>query len=205
MRRIDTEIEPLTTPPNSSKISLMKLLLLPIVILFLICTPNVHSFVLDRPDGKEVITDEQVRQAAIEKGIISANPDDFDKEKEIESKNTLILWINMNRDDKVSLIDAIKEKFKENGVIIKYPSEYYVNEINGVIYNDMQREEMINPTKKGLGVAFESIALMDGDYDNGGSRVEALREYFGEEQFEYYKENFPEKYEYLLKLDSEAE
>jgi hypothetical protein len=174
-----------------------------ILILLLISAPYAYSFVLKRADGKVVITDEQLRQAAIEKGIIPRNPEDFDKQKELESKNSITLWIMMSRKGKIMTIDALKERYRENGVIINYPSEYYVNEINGVIYNDMQREDMISSTKKGVGIAFKGIALMDGDYDNGKSRIEALREWSGKEYFEYYKESFPDKYEYLLKLDSE--
>jgi hypothetical protein len=181
----------------------IRILPLLILILLLVSIPNAYSIIIERTDGKTVITDEQVKEAAIANGAIPESPEDFDMEKELESKNTIIIWINMDRNDKIRLIDTLKEKFRENGVIIGYPSEYYVNEINGVIYNDMQREEMINPTKKGVGAIFKSIALMDGDYNNGGSRIEALREYSGEELFEYYKEHYPEKYEYLLKLDSE--
>ena len=59
--------------------------------------------------------------------------------------------------------------------------------------------------KKGIGVVFKSIAIQEGDFDakDGRAKTDILRDYFGEKMTEWYKETFPEKYEYLRKLDEE--
>jgi len=43
---------------------------------------------------------------------------------------------------------------------------------------------------------------MAGDYDNGESRVETLRNYVGEELFNQYVENCPDLYKLLSDLDN---
>ncbi len=40
---------------------------------------------------------------------------------------------------------------------------------------------------------------MEGDYDNGKSKVAVAKEYMGEDGFRMYRRMYPEKYEKLLK------
>lgn len=99
------------------------------------------------------------------------------------------------------MVDYLKESFMiKSGVVIKNPSEYYVDEINGVIYNSIENDGK-STARNGVGIIFRTIALMEGDYGNGGSKIEALREYLGTERFEEYKRMYLEKYQYLVEMD----
>ena len=46
-----------------------------------------------------------------------------------------------------------------------------------------------------LGNIFKTIAVMEGDYDNGKDKVAVAKEYMGEDGFQMYQRMYPEKYE----------
>ena len=58
-------------------------------------------------------------------------------------------------------------------------------------------------TKKGIGTIFKTIAIMERDYDDGSgrSKVEILKDFLGEEKFEWYKEKYPNKFRCIEKMD----
>jgi len=58
---------------------------------------------------------------------------------------------------------------------------------------------------KGLGNIFQVIAVMDGDYDDGGSRVDVAKTLFGEVIFEDFQGMFPSKYKRLVELNKDNE
>ena len=152
----------------------------------------------------EYHTEEQLRTLAIKKGIIPAEPDKKYLKKQIEQKNTIILWLLMNRQEKIKMIDALKNMFlAREGIKIKRESEYYVDQINNVLYKSLLNDEAFVKEKKGIGVLLKTIAVMEGDYDDGSgrSKVEILKDFLGEEQFEWYKEKYPHKLKYLQELD----
>ena len=177
-----------------------KLLTFFLVFYILISSFNFSSFAFI--GNSEYVTDEQLKDLAIRKGIIPKNITQDYINKNFRQKNTVVLWFIMNRGDKIALIDTLKEMFKEKGVTIKNPSAYYVDNINNVLYKSLMNEDFFVHTKKGIGTIFKTIAIMEGDYDDGSgrSKVEILKEFLGEETFEWYKKNFPKKYKYLEEL-----
>ena len=46
---------------------------------------------------------------------------------------------------------------------------------------------------------------MEGDFNNGKTKVEVLKDYIGEDGLEAYKREYPAKYQYLLDMDKEGE
>ena len=156
----------------------------------------------------EYISDEQLKELAIRKGVISENITQDYINENFQQQNTVALWLIIDRNTKSSLIDTLKKMFREkDGVIIKNPSGYYVDEINNVLYKSIMSEDNFVITKKGLGVIFKTIAVMEGDYDDGSgrSKVEILKDFLGEERFHWYKRNYPNKLKYLEELDKQVD
>lgn len=181
----------------------MNSLLLPILISILILCGNVYPYdVTPKTSYDEYYTDEGLRELAIEKGVIPKDADHAYFKEQLAQQNSVTTWILIERKSKIQTVNQLKKMFLEkNGVKIKKPSGYYVDEINGVIYNSTKGDEYFSTAKKGVGIIFKTIAIQEGDCDpsDGRSKVEILRDFFGE-RFEWYKKTFPEKYEYLIKL-----
>ena len=147
-------------------------------------------------------TDQRLKELTIEYGVIPKNADEAYLQTQKEENKTITIWILLEHKKKVALIDNIKKMFLEKrGVKINNPSEYYVDEINGVIYNSTKGDKYFSTSKEGLGVIFRTIALQEGDFDNGKGKVEALEESLGEDKFEWYKKEFPQKYQVLVDMD----
>lgn len=154
--------------------------------------------------SEEQVTDQQLKDLAVEKLFVPYNSDRAYFENELKQKHTITIWIISQRNQKIELIDALRKIFLEKeDAIIRQPSSYYVDGLNRVIYNTLSGENGFGDLNKGLGAMFKSIALMDGDFDNGKSTAETLKSYSGEELFEYFKENYPDKYENLIRIDKE--
>lgn len=151
-------------------------------------------------------TEIELSDLAVEKGIIPHDADRAYLDEQIKQNNTVTSWLLANRESKIKLIAQLKNIFKDKeNVTIKLPDSYYVDEVNGVLYNSIKKGDIDENRKKGLGNIFVLIAMMDGDYDSGkNNRVEELRKLMGEEIFDRYKKDYPEKYEYLLKLDKQG-
>ena len=148
------------------------------------------------------VTDEQLKELAIEEGIIPLDADKAHVESELSQKNTVAIWCLMEAEDKIELIDTLKNIWKEKeSIIIRLSSAYYANELNGIIYGSIQQGDISTANKRGLGVMFKTVAIMDGDYQdkNNTDKVKLLRNYIGEEMFEEYKKVCPDKYNKLLK------
>lgn len=183
----------------------MKYILLPILILSItVCSNAYPSQVTPWFRSSEHYTDQQLKDLAIGHNVIPEEIDEAYYQKQLEEKKTIIAWIVLKRKDKVALIDSVKKMFLEKrGIKIKNSTEYYVDEINGVIYNSTKGDKHFITTEKGLGIILKTIALQEGDFDNGKGKVEALKENLGEDKFEWYKEAFPEKYQFLVEMDKE--
>lgn len=155
--------------------------------------------------GKTYPSDETVRNLAIEKGVLPKDTESIDTKKEMDAKNTITLWLIMSRKNKVDLIDCIKGIFKEkDGVIISKPASYYIDEINGVLYNSLNNGDIIDFKKRGIGNIFKTIAVMEGDFDNGKDKIETFKELLGDNVLEAYKKHRPDKYKALLKIKQET-
>ena len=149
----------------------------------------------------EYPTDEQLRQLAIKRGLIPSNADIQFCKEQVKKENSITAWIAMERKVKIAFVVELIKLFKEeDGVIIRNPSEYYTDQLNEVVYRSMLNDTGY-AAGKGLKAMFMTIALMEGDFDNGKNKVEALREFVGEERFEMYKQSYPEKYEYLIEME----
>jgi tetratricopeptide (TPR) repeat protein len=147
----------------------------------------------------EHYTDKQLQTLAIQKDIIPQEPDEDYIQKAIQQKETIILWLIMDREDKITMIDGLKERYRQNGITVRYPSSYYVDEINGVIYKSIIKGDKDTVLRKGIGTCFKTIAIMDGDYNDGRDKIEIFIDYLGEEMLEIYKQMYPDKYKRLLK------
>ena len=149
------------------------------------------------------IGDKDLRRIAIERNLIPEDWKDMDLSSDIEEANTIVMWIIMSHQEKLQVVEGLKRKFAESGVIIKHPSQYYTAQINGIIYKNMLRDDISSTKKKGLGNIFKMIALVDGDFDNGQDKLGALEEFLGPESFEEYKKVYPDKYRRLLMMREE--
>ncbi len=151
-------------------------------------------------------TEQQLKDLAIEKGIVPYSAGDVYLRDQTKQKNTVIAWILLEREQKIEIIDNLKKMFKDKSkVTIKLSSSYYVDEMNGVMFNSIKSGDIDETNKRGIGIMFRTIAMMDGDFDYGQKRVEELKEYMGDEIFSYYKKQYPEKYERLIKLDKQGD
>ena len=187
----------------------MKPLFLPILISFFICFENVYAVHTDLDVTKlyeELETNnKKLTTLAIKEGLIPQDLDETYLKEQVSQSNSTILWILLPIKGKIEIVDALKQGFKdEEGVIIGNPSEYYVNDINGILYKSIQNDKGFVKNKKGVGIVLETIAIQEGDFNDGSgqSKVETLKNYLGEERFEWYKTTFPKKYGYLIKMDS---
>jgi len=178
----------------------MKKIVLLLTLLFLIITSAYASIPeLEYSASKDQrITDDDVRRVAVEKSIIPKDADEKFLDEEIKNKHSITAWIVTNHKDKVSTIEHLRELFRKDGVTIKLASKYYVNEINGVIYNSIIGDDITPVNKKGVLNIFKTIAIMEGDYDNGKNKVELAKEHMGQDIFKIYKVKYPEKYKKLL-------
>ena len=165
---------------------------------------NSYAAVLDT--AKEYPTDEDLKQLAIEKGIIPGVVDDTFIDQQAKEENTIVLWITMPNQEKATFINSLKEDYSQQGIIIRNPSLYYVDQINNVIYYGIKADGKEFCLGKGrLRRLFETIAVQEGDYDYGKSKVETLRDYLGDEKFKWYIEKYPDKSEHLSEMDREAQ
>lgn len=155
--------------------------------------------------NKTYVTDAQLKEMAIQKEIVPADFDNDYLRKQMEVNNTIATWVVISREEKLKLIESLKTRFKdEKDIIIKMASEFYVDEINAIVYDNIA-EGIINKNKtSAVGYAFRVIAMMIGDYDNGKNRVKALRNYVGEEIFNRFIEDCPDMYKHLIELDEKS-
>ncbi len=114
-----------------------------------------------------------------------------------QSKFPASEWMKKDTKFKLQIVKGFIEVAKSNGVMIRFPSEYYVKEVDGIIENSIK-----NHDEKGLsssvGIMIHTIAAMDGDWDNGENRLEHAKKFLGPEYFEFFKKQFEQKYSRLL-------
>ena len=155
--------------------------------------------------GSTYPTDEEIVNLAIKKGVLPEDLNTLDVQKELEAGNSLVVWFITNRQDKVATIDMLKNMFElREKVVISKGSEYYVDEINGVLYNSLENGDIADFHKKGLGVIFKTIAIMDGDFDNGQDKVETFKQLLGNDALEVYRQKYPDRYQRVLEVRRET-
>lgn len=155
--------------------------------------------------GKVYPSDNELKALAVEMEIIPSDSNASYIDQEIKAKNTITMWMSMDRQRKVNLINKLIKTYKDKSeILIRQSASYYVDEINGVIWNSIKEDGKYEISLKGLGNIFKTIAIMDGDYDDGRNKVQILKEYIGEDWLKEYKENYPERYGKLFEKRQEA-
>jgi len=164
---------------------------------------NIYSDVYK--EDYSICTDDHLRELAVQKGILPENITQEYINKNLQEKNSIIIWLIIEREKKVKAINKLKDAWRdEEKAIVRNPSECYVDKINNVLYECLLNDDDdIFILKKGIGMLFKTIVIMEGDYDDGSgrSKVEILKDYLGEERFEWYKRKHPNKLKYLEELD----
>lgn len=88
------------------------------------------------------------------------------------------VWVHLDRDTKLTLIEGLKQMFKEkSNVIICKPTQFYVDAINEMIEADSEAQYYK------LGVIFKTIAIMEYDFDEGVDKDETARKWLGEDLY----------------------
>ena len=177
----------------------VRFLILPISILLLIYPTNTYPSFYQKD---YFTTDERLRELAVQKNIVPEHIDEAYLWNAIENNNTVLVWIALRREDKVKLLDKFKAQLKQDGIIISNSSVHYVDQINKVIINNISAGLTHQEGKPGIRRAFQALAALEGDYDDGRDRIEILREFLGEEFSRQYKARHPKKYDYLLKWNT---
>ena len=121
-------------------------MIIPCLIITLLATPPTSE-----------TSDEQLKRICIEAGVVS---EDAELDKALEEGDSLTAWVLVNHEDKVKVIDELKEKFKEEGIIIEKSSEWYVRTLHMDIITSIERGETPPP----IGNLFKAVALISGDF-----------------------------------------
>jgi len=136
-----------------------------ILLFILVSCEDVYPFAPAQSQVKEEVNiDAKLKQLAIEKGIIPEDADRSYLREEMDEKNTITMWILMSRENKISVIDDLKKKYKEAGIIINNSTGDYVDSINIVIYDSILSGDIDSEKKKGIGTLFKALAIMNKDY-----------------------------------------
>lgn len=171
---------------------------------FLTAQPNfVYAYVDDieflitsesewRPDGNDL------RELAVKKGIIQSDYGQVNYETALQAKETISIWIMAPREDKEKIIQHLMDKFSQNGVEFRQPVSYYVNAINGVLYQSLILDNIFSMQKKGIGTIFKTVAILDGDFDNGQDKRTVLFDHCGPDIFKQYCEKQPLRFERIF-------
>jgi hypothetical protein len=114
-----------------------------------------------------------------------------------QSKFPASEWMKKDTRFKIGILQEFIARAKKDSITMRFSPEYYVKEVDATIENAIR-----NHDEKGLttsvGIMIRTIAAMDGDWDNGESKLEYAQKWLGPENFEGFKERFPQKYAKLL-------
>ena len=117
-----------------------------------------------------------------------------------QSRFSLADWQALAQERKAPIIQGAIELHDQHGTAIRRPAEFYVRELDALAekYRANGNPHIADP----VAVAFQSIALMEGDWDNGEDPLLLAQQFMGE-AFAVFQQRFPEKYQHLVEL-SEA-
>ena len=92
--------------------------------------------------------------------------------------SSMWLWIHLDKEGKVSMIENLKRTaYEKEKIVINKPAQFYVDAIDEVAASDS------NAPQFRLFPVFKTIAIMEYDYDEGIDKDETARNWFGD----YYK------------------
>ena len=175
-----------------------------LLFVFLVCSANTWLYasgneglgVLRENYINDCVTDEELRALAVKMELVPEEIDDVYIKKQTEEGNTLIIWVVLDRKEKILIVSMLKDLLKEKeGAVIKGPSSYYADLINCIIYDSILEEYIDVRRGSGLKSILKVLAILEGDYNNGENREKLLRECIGDELAREYEERYPKVYE----------
>ena len=164
--------------------------LVAITICFVLCE-FADSSDLSHDLSNKQYTDNELRQLALETGILPAGYEDAFIKKDLEKRDMVIVWILLSQDDKIKIVENIKKEFIKNNVVILKNSIYYVNKINNIIYQSILSRDANFRLDDKIKSLMKLIAVIEGDYDDGRNKKDVLVEYIGEDAANEYKFKYP--------------
>ncbi len=114
------------------------------------------------------------------------------------SKFTLKNWTGLDGTSKVSVINGVIRRAKEDRIILRLPAEYYVKEIDSMATRVTDKEDSQGLAAP-VGTIIHTLAAMEGDWDNGEDKLEHARKWMGPDDFEFFRQHYPDKYARLEK------
>jgi len=111
-------------------------------------------------------------------------------------------WMAKDDDFKHKLVKAYINAANEDNVKMRLSVDYYVKEIDLLIQQSIKNGEQAG-LDNSFGIALKTIAIMEGDFDNGKNKLELAKEFMGPIVFEDFMKRHPDKYK-KLRQDSEG-
>lgn len=109
-------------------------------------------------------------------------------------------WFKLKQLHKASIIKETIRLHQCDNVIIGLPAEYYIRELDAVMFNlfinDNKNREIMKTIS--ISVSFHTIAAMEGDWDNGENKLLHAINWMGPDTTKELKRLFPAKYNKLL-------
>lgn len=106
-------------------------------------------------------------------------------------------WQSKDNNFKIALMRRYIQVAREDKVFLRLPAEYYVKEIDLLIVNSIKNGES-SALNNALSITIKTIAIMEGDWDNGENKLELAKKHMGPKIFEDFKSRYPDKYNKLL-------
>jgi hypothetical protein len=126
----------------------------------------------------------------------------FFQDSTAQSKFSCSKWATLDSMMKPVLIGVVMHMNTDsNKVTFKHTSAFYAAELDTVVahYQKTNNQDALNSS---LGIAFRTIAVMEGDWGNGQGKVDCAKAWMGEKLFEEFKTHNPKKYLHLVELDA---
>lgn len=115
-----------------------------------------------------------------------------------KSKFTLKNWTGLDSTSKVGVINGVIKRAKEDRIVLRLPAEYYVKEIDSMATRVTDKEDS-QALSAPVGTIIHTLAAMEGDWDNGEDKLEHARKWMGPDDFEFFRQHYPDKYARLEK------
>ena len=106
-------------------------------------------------------------------------------------------WPSLTSNQKEEVITQVIQLAQRDGVCIRRPASYYVRELDGLIgvYQSEGNEQAL---AESLGATFKTIAVTDGDWDDGRDPLVIAQTTLGVEQLAIFEKEDPDRYKALL-------
>ncbi|MDD3375151.1 MAG: hypothetical protein PHY73_05460 [Candidatus Omnitrophica bacterium] len=166
------------------------------IAILLFFTSYVHAFQAVDINPEFQPTQEELLGLAIEKDFVPADHGEEYFREKIKEKDTLLAWVGLSQEDKIKILGALIEIHRQEGTIVERHPVYYAKEIDKTLYIGLRKgtfREM-----GGIGIVFKTIAVMDGDFDNGEDPKVLLESWMPVEVIEVFKQTYPKKYKRIF-------